>query len=205
MELAVFLTRKPYAFRLISTARIALAELCARGQFREDLAAVLSTITIVLPPLAERREDLPILAQVFLEECNARGGKQVSGFTHAALDQLYSYSWPGNLDELMEMVVQAHKHASGHEIGVDDLPERLRLAASAAAYPRRPEERIVLDEYLGRVERELIRRATEPIERKQSQSRPAAGFNPAPALSPHGAIGPGRETKRRRNSSAIQS
>jgi DNA-binding NtrC family response regulator len=159
MELAVFLTRKPLAFRLISTARIALSELCVRGQFREDLAAVLSTITIVLPPLNERREDLPFLAQLFLEACNARGGKQVGGFTPEALDQLYSYSWPGNLDELMEMIVQAYRHASGHEIGVDDLPERLRLAASAAAYPRRQEERIVLDEYLGRVERELIRRA----------------------------------------------
>ncbi|MGA2061297.1 MAG: helix-turn-helix domain-containing protein [Thermoguttaceae bacterium] len=159
MELAVFLTRKPITFRLISTARIALSELCARGQFREDLAAVLSTVTIFLPPLNERREDLPLLAQVFLEECNARGGKQVGGFTPEALDRFYSYSWPGNLDELMETAAEAYKHASGHEIGVDDLPERLRLAASAAAYPRRPEERIVLDEYLGRVERELIRRA----------------------------------------------
>jgi DNA-binding NtrC family response regulator len=159
MELAAFLTKKPFAFRLISTARIALSELCARGLFREDLTAVLSTITIVLPPLRERREDLPLLAQVFLEECNARGGKQVGGFTPDALDQLYSYSWPGNLDELMETAAEAHRHASGHEIGLGDLPERLRLAASAAAYPRRPEEKIVLDEYLGRVERELIRRA----------------------------------------------
>jgi DNA-binding NtrC family response regulator len=159
MELSAFLTRKPFAFRIISTARIALSELCVRGQFREDLAAVLSTITIVLPPLGERREDLPLLAQAFLEECNARGGKQVGGFAPEALDQLYSYSWPGNLNELMEMVVQAHRHASGHEIGVDDLPERLHFAASAAAHPRQPEEKIVLDEYLGRVERELIRRA----------------------------------------------
>jgi DNA-binding NtrC family response regulator len=159
MELAAFLTKKPIAFRLISTARIALAELCSRGQYRADLAAVLSTITIVLPPLIERREDLPLLAQIFLEQCNARQAKQVGGFTPEALDKLYAYSWPGNLDELMEIVAEAQHHASGHELGVDDLPERLRLAAQAAAYPRRPEERIILDEYLGRVERELIRRA----------------------------------------------
>jgi DNA-binding NtrC family response regulator len=159
MELAIFLSRKPFTFRLISTARISPAELSARGQFREDLAGILSTITIVLPPLIDRREDLPLLAQAFLEECNARGAKQVGGFTPEALDQLYSYSWPGNLDELMETTSEAHRHAAGPEIGVDDLPERLRLAAQAAAYPRRPEEKIVLDEYLGRVERELIRRA----------------------------------------------
>jgi DNA-binding NtrC family response regulator len=159
MELAAILTKKPLAFRLISTSRIALAELCVRGQYREDLAGVLSTITIVLPPLIERREDLPLLAQVFLEQCNARQAKQVGGFTPEALDKLYAYSWPGNIDELMETTAEAHRSASGHEIGVDDLPKRLHLTAQAAAYPRRPEERIVLDEYLGRVERELIRRA----------------------------------------------
>jgi DNA-binding NtrC family response regulator len=159
MELAAFLTKKPIAFRLISTARIALAELCSRGQYREDLAAVLSTITIILPSLIERRADLPLLAQIFLEQCNAMQAKQVGGFTPEALDKLYAYSWPGNLDELMETVIEAKHNAAGHEIGVDDLPEHLRLAAQAAAYPRRTEERIVLDEYLGRVERELIRRA----------------------------------------------
>jgi len=159
MELAAFLTAKPFAFRLITTARIPLAELSARGLFRADLAAVLSTITIALPPLAERREDLPLLAQAFLEQCNVRTGKQLGGLSQEVMDQFYSYSWPGNVDELMEMVIAAHKRAQSHELGVDDLPERLRMAAQAAAYPRRPEEKIVLDEYLERVERELIRRA----------------------------------------------
>ena len=56
-------------------------------------------------------------------------------------------------------MAEAHRRAAGREIDVADLPERLRLAGQAAAHPRRPEETIVLDEYLGRVERELIRRA----------------------------------------------
>jgi DNA-binding NtrC family response regulator len=159
MELAIFFGKKPFSFRLISTARTALAELSSRGQFRADLAGILSTITINLPPLIDRREDMALLAQAFLEECNARGAKQVGGFTPEALDQLYAYSWPRNLDELMETTAEAHRRAAGAEIGVDDLPERLRLAAQAAAYPRRPEEKIVLDDYLRRVERELIRRA----------------------------------------------
>lgn len=159
MALAVLFSKKSFPHRLISTARIALSELCARGQFRDDLAAVLSTITIVLPPLVERREDMPLLAQAFLEQCNAGQAKQISGFTPESLDRLHAYSWPGNLNELMEIVSEAHRRASGHEIGVEDLPEQLCLASQAAAYPRRPEEKIVLDEYLGRVERELIRRA----------------------------------------------
>jgi DNA-binding NtrC family response regulator len=157
--LAILFTKKQFPLRLISTARISLTELAARGQYREDLAAFLSTITIVLPPLSQRREDLSILAQMFLEEYNAKHAKQLAGFTPEAIDQLYSYAWPGNLNELIETVSWACQHASGHEIGVDDLPEQLHLSTKSAAYPRRPEEKIVLDEYLGRVERELIRRA----------------------------------------------
>jgi DNA-binding NtrC family response regulator len=127
--------------------------------FRADLAAMLSTIVISLPPLAQRRGDLPLLAQLFLEDCNAAGGRQIGGFSQAALDRLDAFPWPGNLDELAQAVAEAHRKAAGPEIGVDDLPEKLRAAAQAAAQPRRVDETIVLDEYLGRVERELIRRA----------------------------------------------
>ena len=76
--------RAAATLRLIAAAEQPLGELARRGRFREDLAAVLSTITIELPPLAQRREDLPLLAQVFLEELNARGGKQLAGFTPEA-------------------------------------------------------------------------------------------------------------------------
>ena len=127
--------------------------------FRGDLAAALSTIVIELPPLAGRREDLPLLAQLFLEELNAATRRQIGGFTPAALDLLDAHAWPGNLDELAQAVAEAHRRATGREIDVADLPERLRLVGQAVAQARRPEETIVLDEYLGRVERELIRRA----------------------------------------------
>jgi transcriptional regulator with PAS, ATPase and Fis domain len=145
--------------RLIATATEPLGELARRGNFRADLAALLSTITIELPPLVERRDDLPLLAQMFLEEHNAAGPRQIGGFSPAAMDRLDAYAWPGNLDELAQVVADAYARAGGPEIGVEDLPERLRAAAQAAAVPRRVDETIVLDEYLGRVERELIRRA----------------------------------------------
>ncbi len=159
VELAGLLARRPPAERLMATAAEPLAELVRRGKFRGDLAAALSTIVIRLPPLVHRRDDLPLLAQLFLEECNAAGTRQIGGFTPAALDRLDAYAWPGNLDELAEAVAEAHRRASGPEIDVADLPERLHRAAQAAAHPRRPEETIVLDEYLSHVERELIRRA----------------------------------------------
>jgi DNA-binding NtrC family response regulator len=158
-ELAAVLLGKPFPLRLIATAVQPLGELVRRGRFREDLATALSTLIIELPPLAEHREDLPLLAQLFLEEANARSGKQIGGFSAEALDRLDGYPWPGNVDELAQVVAESHQRAGGTEIGLGDLPERLRLAAAAAAYPRRSEETIVLDEFLRRVERELIRRA----------------------------------------------
>lgn len=153
------LTSRSFPLRVISTAREALTELAARGQYRADLAAALSTLTIHLPPLADRREDIPPLAQLFLEEVNARSKRQLAGFTSEALDALDGYPWPGNVDELVLLVAEAHAKARELEITVADLPERIHLAAGAAAHPRVPEQRIVLDEFLGRVERELISRA----------------------------------------------
>ncbi|MHC4180463.1 MAG: AAA-type ATPase lid domain-containing protein [Planctomycetota bacterium] len=158
-ELAAVLAGRRFRLRLIATAARPLTELVRSGTYRADLAALLSTITVELPPLAERREDLPLLAQLFLEEANARGGRQLAGFTPEALDHLDAYAWPGNLDELAQIVARAHQQAEGPEITPRDLPEQIRLAAEAAAHPPRTEETIVLDEFLARVERELIRRA----------------------------------------------
>lgn len=157
-QLADFLARHPPG-RLLGTATESLIDMARRGTFHAELAAMFSTITIELPPLAQRREDLPFLAQMFLEERNAAGTRQIGGFSQAALDRLDAYAWPGNLDELGEVVAEAHQRAAGLLIDVKDLPERLHLAAQASAQPHRTEETIVLDEYLGRVERELIRRA----------------------------------------------
>jgi len=158
-ELAEVFASKTFVLRLISTVRKPLAELARRDEYRHDLAAVLSTIVIELPPLAQRRADLPLLAQLFLEEANARGEKQVGGFSPEALDRLDAYSWPGDVDELIRVVDESYERAEGRQIGVGDLPRRIHLAADASAHPRRVEETIVLDEFLSSIEEELIRRA----------------------------------------------
>jgi DNA-binding NtrC family response regulator len=176
VELAGLFVRRPINWRLMATASESLAELARRGKFREDLAAALSTIVIELPPLARRRDDLPLLAQLFLEDLNAAGRRQIGGFTAAALDLLDGYAWPGNLDELAEVVAESHRRAAGREIDVADLPERLRLAGQAAARPHRPEETIVLGEYLARVERELIRRALARAKGNKSRAARLLGM-----------------------------
>jgi transcriptional regulator with PAS, ATPase and Fis domain len=175
-ELAEVLSRRSFKLRLIATAAQPLEQLALAGAYRADLAAVLSTITIELPPLAQRREDLPLLAQLFLEDANTRGGKQVGGFTPEALDQLDAYPWPGNLDELAQVVAQAHQQAESPQIDPRDLPERIRLTAAAAAHPPRAEETIELDEFLGRAERELIRRALSQAKGNKAQAARLLGM-----------------------------
>ena len=158
-ELVARLPQFDAPLRVMATTHQPLAPLVVAGRFRGDLASGLATLTICLPPLAARLQDLPLLAQMFLEDSNARGAKQLAGFTPEALDTLAGYAWPGNVDELAEVVLQSHAQAEGPLVTPRDLPKRLHLAAAAARYPRKTQESIVLDEFLARVERELIERA----------------------------------------------
>ncbi|HEY2840901.1 MAG TPA: sigma 54-interacting transcriptional regulator [Pirellulales bacterium] len=145
--------------RLISTSREPLAVLAARGEFRPDLACALATVEIRLPRLAERIEDAPLLAQRFVEERNRQGAKQIAGLSPEALDRVAAYPWPGNVAELAEAIQSAHAQAEGTRITPSDLPARIQLLADATARPRRQEETIVLEEFMARIEEELIRRA----------------------------------------------
>jgi transcriptional regulator with AAA-type ATPase domain len=124
-----------------------------------QLLAALSTITIDVPPLAERLDDLPLLAQCFLEAANRGSPKQLGSVRPDALDQLVLYRWPGELEELRSVISAAHAAATTHEITPADLPPIVHHAARAAAAPRRAHEKIVLDELLESIEREVIARA----------------------------------------------
>jgi DNA-binding NtrC family response regulator len=162
--------------RAIATTTRRLSALVRRGEFAADLAYELSTLVIRLPALATRLDDLPLLAQMFLEDLNARGGKQLSGFTPEALDALSAYPWTGNLDELAVMVREAHQNATTPKVGVGDLPTRIHLAADAARSPRRPEEPIDLEAYLARVERELIERALQRSKNNKAKAARLLGM-----------------------------
>jgi DNA-binding NtrC family response regulator len=159
-ELAGFLNVPDFALTAIATARRPLWEY-PEGQFRRDLALQLSTVVIELPPLAARREDVPLLAQYFLEETNAESERQLTGFTDDALDALAGHAWTGNLDELSQVVREARRRSEGPRITAADLPEIIRLSADAETFPPREVERIVLDDFLEQIERELIERALQ--------------------------------------------
>ncbi|MEO9384925.1 sigma 54-interacting transcriptional regulator [Chromobacterium phragmitis] len=103
----------PVDIRLLSATHRDLPARIADGQFREDLYYRLKVVTLTLPPLAERREDIPLLAQHFLLQVAARYGKAVAGFAPDALAYLASARWPGNIRQLANVVEQCCVLAAG--------------------------------------------------------------------------------------------
>jgi DNA-binding NtrC family response regulator len=118
--------------RLIASTNRNLADMVGEGTFREDLYYRLDVVRIDLPPLRERHDDIPLLADAFVREANAEHGKNVRGLTRAAMDRLTAYPWPGNVRELrncMEgMVVLA---GTRRTLDVEDLPSSMRTAPVA--------------------------------------------------------------------------
>jgi two-component system response regulator GlrR len=127
-------------FRLIAATNRDLWEAVAVGKFREDLYYRIHVIPVVLPPLRERQEDIPLLAHYFLQRFAQAVRKDVKGFSPGAMQQLMLYHWPGNVRELANVVERAVVLAT------DDLitPDLLLLGRQAATPPR-PELMLLKD------------------------------------------------------------
>lgn len=107
--------------RILSATNADLPTECAAGNFREDLLFRLNTVEIKLPPLRERREDIPALAAHFLERYATRYRKALAGFETTALQLLLNYSWPGNVRELDHAIERAVLMARNPKISISDL------------------------------------------------------------------------------------
>jgi len=94
----------------------------AEGRFREDLYYRLNVVNIHVPPLRERREDIPLLAATFLHEFSQENGKDIEGFEPRTRQALYAYDWPGNVRELRNCIESSVVMASGRFVTMDDLP-----------------------------------------------------------------------------------
>ncbi len=145
--------------RMLTTSEQPLEALASGEDFRTSLAATLGTVAVHLEPLTARREDIPALAQLLLEEHNAENGQRLGGFEPEAIESLTAYTWPGNVDELSEIVRAACAAAAGPLVRRADLPQRLRHGLAADARPPTSDEAIELDRFLEQIEEELIRRA----------------------------------------------
>ncbi|MBI2114523.1 MAG: sigma-54-dependent Fis family transcriptional regulator, partial [candidate division NC10 bacterium] len=111
--------------RLVVATHADLARLVQQKRFREDLFYRLNVITIQIPSLRERREDIPLLAQNFLGRFATKNAKTITGFTDEAMDLLQSYAWPGNVRELENVIERAVVLTRGSMISPADLPETL--------------------------------------------------------------------------------
>jgi DNA-binding NtrC family response regulator len=112
--------------RILSATNANLADEVAASRFRQDLLYRLKTVEIRIPPLRERREDIPLLATHFLQKYVGRYRKSLGGFDPAALQVLLAYAWPGNVRELDHTVERAVLMARGSTVGASDLGIELR-------------------------------------------------------------------------------
>ncbi len=108
--------------RIIAATNRDLAQAVIRGEFREDLFYRLNVVTLRVPPLRERKDDLPLLAQHFLKHFGEKNRKNLKGFTPQAMDLLLKHDWPGNVRELENAVERAVILAMGDWVGENDLP-----------------------------------------------------------------------------------
>ena len=153
--------------RVISATNTDLAAACASGQFREDLLFRLNTVEIHVPPLRDRREDVPALAIHFLRRYAARYRRQIGGFDASALQVMAQYGWPGNVRELEHTLERAVLMCRGHEIQPADLGLNLQ----------RPQGQNLEELSLEAVEALLVRKALARFQGNVSQAAEALGLS----------------------------
>jgi DNA-binding NtrC family response regulator len=152
--------------RVISATNSDLTAACASGQFREDLLFRLNTVEIHVPPLRERREDIPALAGHFLSRYASRYRRPIHGFDAAALQLLLQYAWPGNVRELEHTLERAILMCRTNEIQSADLGLNLR-----------PQTQNLEELSLEAVESTLIRKALQRYQGNVSQAAEALGLS----------------------------
>jgi DNA-binding NtrC family response regulator len=116
--------------RVIAATNRPLREAVEAGAFRSDLYYRLNVLTIYLPPLRERKEDIPLLVRRFIQEFSAQHDREFRGISSEAMQLLVDYPWPGNVRELRNLVESMVVLSPGHEIGPDDIPRQIRDAGA---------------------------------------------------------------------------
>mgnify|MGYP000418678206 FL=1 len=146
--------------RIVAATNKNLQEAVSKGEFREDLFYRLNVVSIFLPPLRERREDIPFLADHFLDKYSKENEKEFSGFTAAAMDYLSAYEWPGNVRQLENVIERCTVLAQSQTIGTDDLPPEIKDEESQfkSAVDLLP-ARLNLADTMDKIEGALVRRA----------------------------------------------
>ena len=117
----------PVKARLVAATNRNLAVMVEEGTFREDLFYRLNVVTIDIPPLRNRKEDIPALLEHFLKKSNAENGKSIVGFAPEAMEVLEAYDWPGNVRELRNCVERMSVFAQRNVLTLGDVPQNIRM------------------------------------------------------------------------------
>lgn len=128
--------------RLICATNRNLGEMVQQGKFRDDLYYRLNVVQLHLPPLRERRDDIPLLIQYFLETCAQQFNKKAKRFSPAAVQALEEYEWPGNVRELLNAVQRAVVLTEGPTVDIRHLPAGLRKEGEGPLLARSYEEEV---------------------------------------------------------------
>jgi DNA-binding NtrC family response regulator len=160
--------------RIIAATNLNLGEEVKAKRFRDDLYYRLNVIELKLPPLRERREDIPLLVEAFLKKCGDARRKEVKGVSESTLAMLMDYSWPGNVRELENVIERAVTLNRGEKIVPEDLPPAVQGARG---------DRRVLDEAAERtlsleaVEKEYILKILDKMGGNKYQAAHALGID----------------------------
>jgi two-component system response regulator HydG/two-component system response regulator AtoC len=156
--------------RVLTATNMNLDEAVEKGEFRADLYYRLNVISIHMPSLNQRKEDIPLLASHFLEEISRKNKKDIRGFEQNVMDILLNYDWPGNVRELENLIERAVILCTYDQINVESLPQKLRLVQH--------EESLSGDSLnLLDIEKKVILRALEKTSWNQSQAAILLGIS----------------------------
>ncbi|MBI2932235.1 MAG: sigma-54-dependent Fis family transcriptional regulator, partial [Planctomycetes bacterium] len=155
--------------RIVAATNRDLAQAMKAGQFREDLYYRLAVVTIPLPPLRERREDIPALARHLLERVRARVKKSVREIAPAAMRALVEYTWPGNVRELENVIERAVILADGAAVELAHIPAEVRTGSA----PQAGDPPVNLEE----MEKWCVRRALERTGGKKGEAAQMLGIS----------------------------
>jgi two-component system response regulator HydG len=165
--------------RLVAATNANLKEMMEKGAFRRDLYYRLSVVTIVLPPLRDRREDIPLLLDHFLKEFCERSGRETQGLSRGAKRALMAYDWPGNIRQLRNVIEGMLALDTDGLIDVDDLPPEISpLAATdgnGEAHTGRGTDTLI-GKPMTEVERYYIARALELTDGKRAEAARLLGI-----------------------------
>jgi DNA-binding NtrC family response regulator len=165
--------------RVVAATHVDLRRAVDEGRFREDLFYRLNVIAIQLPPLRQRKEDIPALAQHFVDKYTRENGKVVEGLTEEVLQILMDYDWPGNVRELENVIERGVVLSTGPFIGKELIPENVRSSPSFHIPPVAvPPEGINLREVIANFERRLIESTLEATGGVQKDAARLLGLKP---------------------------